>query len=160
MTAPPTVPTSTVQRVRELVVSYRPFTRQMSVAGTLSSPRDAARLAATILADADVERVLALHLNTKHRLIGVHVVSVGTLDASLVHPREVYKAAYLSNASALVIAHNHPSGDPTPSGEDRALSDRLRQAGELLGVALLDFVIVTDPAEGFRYHSFKESGVL
>ena len=57
-------------------------------------------------------------------------------------------------------AHNHPSGDPTPSGEDRALSDRLRQAGELLGVDLLDFVIVTDPAEGFRYYSFQESGVL
>ena len=57
-------------------------------------------------------------------------------------------------------AHNHPSGDPTPSGEDRALSDRLRQAGELLGVTLLDFVIVTDPAEGVRYHSFRESGEL
>lgn len=107
-----------------------------------------------------VEHVLALHFDTKHRLIGVHVVSVGTLDASLVHPREVFKAAYLSNASALILAHNHPSGDPTPSGEDRALSDRLRQAGELLGVTLLDFVIVTDPAEGFRYYSFKESGVL
>ncbi len=85
---------------------------------------------------------------------------MGTLDASLVHPRDVFKAACLSNAAALVIAHNHPSGDPTPSGEDRALSDRLRQAGELLGVTLLDFVIVTDPAEGFRYHSFRESGVL
>ena len=83
-----------------------------------------------------------------------HVVSVGTLDASLVHPRAVFKAACLSNAAALVIAHNQPSGDPTPSGEDRGLCDRLRQAGELLGVGLLDFVIVTDPAEGFRYHSF------
>ncbi len=72
----------------------------------------------------------------------------------------MFKAACLSNASGLILAHNHPSGDPTPSGEDRALSDRLRQAGELLGVDLLDFVIVTDPAEGFRYHSFKESGVL
>ena len=95
-----------------------------------------------------------------HRLIGVHVVSVGTLDASLVHPRDVFKAACLSNEPALVIAHNHPSGDPTPSGEDRALSDRLRQAGELLGVDLLDFVIVTDPAAGFRYYSFQESGLL
>ncbi len=160
MTVSTPAPTPTVQRVRELVVSYRPFRLQMPVEGTVTGPQDAAKLAGDILADADVERVLALHLNTKHRLIGVHVVSVGTLDASLVHPREVYKAACLSNAAALVIAHNHPSGDPTPSGEDRALSDRLRQAGELLGVALLDFVIVTDPADGFRYHSFKESGVL
>ncbi len=155
-----TAPTPSVQRVRELVVSYRPFRYQLPVNGTASCPREAARLAATILADTTVEKVLALHFNTKHRLIGIHIVSVGTLDASLVHPRDVFQAAYLSNASALVIAHNHPSGDPTPSGEDRALSDRLRQAGELLGVTLLDFVIVTDPIDGFRYHSFRESGVL
>ena len=127
-----------IRRVRELVVSYRPLRVPLPVTGTASGP----------------------HFDTKHTLIGIHVVSVGTLDASLVHPREVFKAAYLSNASALILAHNHPSGDPTPSGEDRALSDRLRQAGELLGITLLDFVIVTDPAEGFRYHSFKESGVL
>ena len=153
-------PAPTVQRVRELVVSYRPFRCQLPVEGTVSGPRDAAKLAGALLAGADVERVLALHFNTKRRLIGVHVVSVGTLDASLVHPRDVYKAAVLSNASGLILAHNHPSGDPTPSGEDRALSDRLRQAGELLGVDLLDFVIVTDPIDGFRYYSFKESGVL
>jgi len=149
-----------IRRVRELVVSYKPLRVPLLVTGTASGPREAARLAAAVLADSTVEQVLALHFDTKHRLIGIHIVSVGTLDASLVHPRDVFKAAYLSNASALILAHNHPSGDPTPSGEDRALSDRLRQAGELLGVTLLDFVIVTDPAEGFRYHSFRESGVL
>ncbi len=149
-----------IRRVRELVVSYKPLRVPLPVTGTASGPREAARLAAAILADTTVEQVLALHFDTKHTLIGVHVVSVGTLDASLVHPREVFKAACLSNAAALVIAHNHPSGDPTPSGEDRGLCDRLRQAGELLGVDLLDFVIVTDPIDGFRYHSFKESGVL
>ena len=153
-------PTPSVHRVRELVVSYRPFRVHMPVEGSVTGPHDAAKLASAILADADVERVLALHFNVKHRLIGVHVVSVGTLDASLVHPRDVFKAACLSNAASLVIAHNHPSGDPTPSPEDRTLSDRLRKAGELIGVTLLDFVIVTDPAEGFRYHSFKEAGVL
>ena len=152
--------TPAIRRVRELVVSYKPLRVPLPVNGTVSRPREAARLAAAVLAGTTVEHVLALHFDTKRRLIGVHVVSVGTLDASLVHPREVFKAAYLSNASALILAHNHPSGDPTPSGEDRALSDRLRQAGELLGVTLLDFVIVTDPAEGFRYYSFQESGVL
>ena len=149
-----------MRRVRELVVSYKPLRVPLPVTGTASGPREAARLAAAVLADTTVETVLALHFDTKHKLIGIHIVSVGTLDASLVHPRDVFKAAYLSNANALILAHNHPSGDPTPSGEDRALSDRLRQAGELLGVTLLDFVIVTDPAEGFRYHSFRESGVL
>ena len=104
--------------------------------------------------------MLALHFTIKHKLIGVHVVSVGTLDASLVHPREVFSAAFLSTAAAVIIAHNHPSGDPTPSGDDRKLADRLQQAGELLGVQLLDFLIVTDPAEGQRYHSFKETGAL
>ena len=149
-----------VQRVRELVVSYRPLRVPLPVAGTLTSPRGAAELAAAVLADSDVEKVLALHLNTKHRLIGVHTVSVGTLDSSLVHPREVFKAACLSNAGGLIVAHNHPSGDPTPSGEDRDLAKRLRQAGELLGVELLDFVIVTDPIEGPGYHSFREAGGL
>ena len=88
------------------------------------------------------------------------MVSVDTLDPSLVHPRDVFKAACLSNDSGLILAHNHPSGDPTPSGDDRALGARLRQAGELLGIDLLDFLIVTDPGEGLRYHSFRESGVL
>ena len=88
-----TAPTPLVQRVRELVVSYRPFRFEMPVEGKVSAPRDAAKLASAILADSDVERVLALHFNTKHKLIGVHVVSVGTLDASLVHPRDVFKAA-------------------------------------------------------------------
>ncbi len=149
-----------IRRVRERVVSYKPLRVRLPVNGTASGPREAARLAAAVLADTTVEQVLALHFDTKHTLIGIHIVSVGTLDASLVHPRDVFKAACLSNASGLILAHNHPSGDPTPSGEDRALSDRLRQAGELLGVTLLDFVIVTDPAEGFRYYSFQESGVL
>lgn len=72
-------------------------------------------------------------------------------------PRDVFKAACLSNAAGLILAHNHPSGDPTPSGDDRALADRLRQAGELLGVQLLDFLIVTDTE---RYYSFKQSGML
>ena len=152
--------TPSIRRVRELVVSYKPLRVPLLVTGTVSGPREAARLAAAVLAGTTVEQVLALHFDTKHKLIGIHIVSVGTLDASLVHPRDVFKAAYLSNASALILAHNHPSGDPTPSGEDPALSDRLRQAGELLGVSLIDFVIVTDPADGFRYHSFRESGVL
>ncbi len=151
--------TPAVQRVRELVVSYRPIRLSLPVpvTGRLSTPRDAAVLAGAMLADATVEKCLALHVNTKHGLIGVHVVSVGTLDGSLVHPRDVFKAACLSNAAGLILVHNHPSGDPTPSGDDRALADRLRQAGELLGVQLLDFLIVTDTD---RYFSFKESGLL
>ncbi len=146
-----------VARVRELEIRYRPLRVALPVSGRVTTPQDAAQLASALLGDSSVEKVLALHLTTKNELIGVHVVSLGTLDASLVHPRDVFKAACLSNAAGLILAHNHPSGDPTPSGDDRALAERLRQAGELLGVQLLDFLIVTDTE---RYFSFKAAGVL
>ncbi len=154
--------TPTVHRVRELVVSYTPIRSRLpaQVTGRLTTPRDVAVLASALLADATVEKVLALHLTTRHELIGVHVVSTGTLDGSLVHPRDVFKAACLSNAAGLLLVHNHPSGDPTPSPDDRALVTRLRAAGELLGVELLDALIVTDPVEGARYFSFREAGLL
>lgn len=141
-----------VARVRELEIRYRTLRGTLPTSGRVSTPADAARLASTLLAGSTVEKVLALHVTTKHELIGVHVVSVGTLDASLVHPRDVFKAACLSNAAGLIVAHNHPSGDPTPSHDDRDLVARLRQAGELLGVDLIDALIVTDTG---RYYSFK-----
>lgn len=154
--------TSTVHRVRELVVSYSPLRSRLpvTVTGKLMIPRDAAVLVGSLLAGATVEKVLTLHLNTKHELIGVHVVSTGTLDSAIVHPRDVFKAACLSNAAGLLLVHNHPSGDPTPSPDDRALVARLRAAGELLGVELLDALIVTDPVDGLRYFSFREAGLL
>ena len=76
------------------------------------------------------------------------------------HPREVFKAACLSNAAGLVLVHNHPSGDPTPSPDDHAIVARLRNVGVLLGIDLLDALIVTDPVDGLRYYSFREAGVL
>ena len=146
-----------VARVRELEIRYKPTRVTLPIAGRVTRPLDAARLASALLGDSSVEKVLALHLTTKNALIGVHVVSVGTLDGSLVHPRDVFKAACLSNAAGLILAHNHPSGDPTPSQDDRDLVARLRRAGELLGVDLLDSIIVTDTD---RYYSFKAAGVL
>jgi DNA repair protein RadC len=154
--------TPAVYRVRELVVSYTATRRSLPIPliGRLSTPRDAAVLASALLADATVEKMLALHLTTKHDLIGVHVVSTGTLDAAIVHPRDVFKAALLSNAAGLLLVHNHPSGDPAPSPDDRALVARLHAGGELLGVPLLDALVVTDPIDGLRYFSFREAGVL
>jgi DNA repair protein RadC len=101
----------------------------------------------------DREQFVVLVLDGKNRIVGFNVVSVGSLTAALVHPREVFKAAVLSNAAALILAHNHPSGDPTPSTEDRALTSRLRQAGELLGIRVLDHVVLGD--EG-RFVSMAE----
>lgn len=95
-----------------------------------------------------------LLLDGRHRLITSEVVSVGTLTASLVHPREVFRSAIREAAAAVVLVHNHPSGDPTPSGEDRAVTERLRSAGELIGIEVVDHVIV---AAGGHF-SFREAG--
>ena len=108
------------------------------------------------LADRDREEFWLAALDQRHRIIGTHQVSIGTLTASLVHPREVFKVAMLANASAIIVAHNHPSGDPTPSAEDRAITQRLKQAGELLGIRLLDHVILGHSG----YHSFVDAAEL
>lgn len=92
----------------------------------------------------DRERFSVVLLDGKNRVLGIHIVSVGSLTAALVHPREVFKAAILANAASVILVHNHPSGDPEPSAEDRALTARLRQAGELLGITVLDHVVIGD----------------
>jgi DNA repair protein RadC len=97
-----------------------------------------------------------LCLSTKHRVIAYHEVSRGTLDSTLVHPREVFKAALLANAAAIVVSHNHPSGDPSPTMDDLEVTTRLAAAGEVLGIAVLDHIVIGDG----RYFSFKEAGRL
>ena len=105
---------------------------------------------------ADRERFVGLYLDARHRVLRRHTVSIGTLTASLVHPREVFGPALLVRAAALVVVHNHPSGDPEPSPEDCALTERLRDGARLLGVDLLDHVVV---ARG-GFVSFRERGAV
>ena len=88
------------------------------------------------------EHFLVLLLNARHEVLGKETVSVGSLNASIVHPREVFKPAVLASAASIVLVHNHPSGDPEPSEEDITISKRLVQAGELIGIGVLDHVIV------------------
>ena len=102
----------------------------------------------------DREVFYALHLDTKNQLIGCEEVSKGCLSWSVVHPREVYKGAILNSAGAVIVAHNHPSGDPTPSLQDRDVTRRLYGAGELLGIPLLDSVVIGDG----RYTSMRRDG--
>jgi DNA repair protein RadC len=92
----------------------------------------------------DRERFVALYLDARHRVQTVETVSVGSLNASLVHPREVFKPAVALSAAAVIVAHNHPSGNPRPSGDDLDLTARLDRCGELLGIALLDHFVVGD----------------
>ena len=102
------------------------------------------------------ERFIALLLDGRHRVLREEVVSQGTLTASLVHPREVFRAALRESTAALILVHNHPSGDPTPSAEDREVTLRLVRAGDLLGVRVIDHVIVAE--RGFC--SLKEEGAM
>jgi DNA repair protein RadC len=120
-------------------------------------PRDVAELMAPLVSDLDRETFWVLALNGKNAVIGLNLVSVGSLTAALVHPRELAKSLILANAAATVVVHNHPSGDPSPSAEDIALTRRLCEVGELLGVRLLDHIIVT--GEG-RFYSLADAGHL
>ena len=102
------------------------------------------------------EYFLALHLDSKNLLLCMEVVSVGSLNAAIVHPREVFKSALLSSAAAVIFLHNHPSGDTTPSKEDLELTRRLQQAGDLLGIRVLDHLIIGAGA----HYSFADSAEL
>ena len=90
----------------------------------------------------DAEEFLVVNLDTQHRPIRIVRVTRGTLNASLVHPREVFRAAIVDAAAAIILAHNHPSGDPTPSQEDIATTSRLKQAGDIVGIRVLDHIVV------------------
>ena len=104
----------------------------------------------------DREQFVVLLLDGKNRVLGFNVVSTGSLTAALVHPREVFKPAILANAAAVILVHNHPSGDPDPSAEDRAITARLSQAGELMGIKILDHVVIGDGS----FRSFAEAHLL
>lgn len=102
------------------------------------------------------EHFLALHLDSKNRILCLDRISVGSLNCSVVHPREALKGALLSSAAAIVLAHNHPSGDATPSREDLELSTRLKECAELIGIRILDHVIIGDGC----YVSLADRGLL
>jgi DNA repair protein RadC len=111
----------------------------------VTSPEDAFGIVGPLLAGRDREHCLLISLDTKHRLLGVTTVSIGTVDHTFMSPREIFRAALLDGASAVFLAHNHPSGDPTPSSDDRQVTRRLAQAGVTLGVDVLDHLVVGNP---------------
>ena len=124
---------------------------------TVAKPEDAARLLAGRVRGLDREHFWALALDTKNRLLREIDVSVGSLNASIVHPRELFKVAVRISAASVVVVHNHPSGDPTPSGADTQLTRRLVKAGDVLGIELLDHVVIGD---GGEWASLRDLGLL
>jgi DNA repair protein RadC len=118
---------------------------------------DAARLLWTYLEGVDREHFVVFLLDQKNQVIGINTVSMGSLTASVVHPREVFKAAILANAATLVCGHNHPSGDTVPSQEDRLITTRLVSAGKMLGINVVDHIIIGSAG---KYFSFADEGLL
>jgi DNA repair protein RadC len=133
---------------------FRPTAPDRRVAVT--SPEGAAQLLVPRLVTADRERCVAALLDTKHRLLELVTVSVGSLDHTFMAPREVFRDALVANAAALVLAHNHPSGDPEPSRDDELVTRRLVRAGELVGVGVLDHLVVG----GERWVSLARRGLV
>jgi DNA repair protein RadC len=122
----------------------------------VTSPRSVAEYLMPQYGNGSVEQFGIVLLDTKHKVLQTTILSVGTLDASIVHPREIFREAAAGRAAAIVLFHNHPSGDPEPSREDRRLTERLIAAGVLMGIEVLDHIILGDG----RYFSFREKGTL
>lgn len=141
--------------IREMRVSYG---KRLPVEGqtlNLKNARDIVAVMAPVLEKEVVEVCYVLFLTTRTGLIRFHQLSRGAISTTLVHPREVFQAALLANAACIVLIHNHPSGDPTPSPDDLAVTQRVRDAGEVIGVELLDHIIV---GHGGRFASIREMG--
>ncbi len=135
--------------VREIEYSYEKRPK-------ISGMDDVVNAVKPMIADANKEFFLALYLNTKNGIIKQEVISVGSLNANIVHPREVFRTVCMVSASSIIVAHNHPSGDPTPSREDIEITKKLAEAGKMMGIELLDHVIIGHD----RNYGFKESGML
>lgn len=123
---------------------------------SIRRPLDVSNLIMPMLRYEDREHFLALLVNTKNQIIRIETISIGTLNSSLVHPRELFKPAIKYSAAAVIICHNHPSGSPEPSKEDLELTCRLQAAGELIGIGILDHVIIGDGS----FISMKERGYM
>ncbi|GGA49244.1 RadC family protein [Paenibacillus physcomitrellae] len=146
------------RRAQQIMALFR-LTKVLSIPSyedhyTIQSPKDVQYLLAPELRHLTKEHFICLFLNTKNRLIFKETISVGSLNAAIVHPREVFRAAIKHCSASFICIHNHPSGDPTPSQEDIQITKRLYEVGEIVGIDLLDHIIIGDNS----YYSLKEHG--
>jgi len=138
--------------IREVAIRYVGSRRR--IPSMITRPEEVAQYLRRRVQDDTREHFVAIYLDGRHRPIADSIVSIGTATAALVHPREVFQPAVAIGACALLLGHNHPSGDVTPSTEDLVVTKRLAEAGRILGVTLLDHVIWT---RGGAYHSIRET---
>ena len=149
-------PARAAQVVAAVELGRRTLVRAIAERPRLTTPRQLAMYLLPQYGTADVERFGIVMLDTKHRVIRVRLVSIGSLDSTVVHPREVFREAAFAAAAAIVLFHNHPSGDPTPSPDDLALTTRMVSAGDIMGIDVVDHLILAEQ----RYFSLVEAGRL
>lgn len=143
------VPLVRLHAVKERLVPY-------GVEGNINTPEKVVKMVSRLLKEADKEIMLAISVDAKNKPVGIEVVAIGSLNVVYVEARDLFKHAILSNASGIVLVHNHPSGDVTPSVEDWHLTYRIMQAGALLGIELLDHIIIGDNEEFVSLSQTKE----
>ncbi len=124
--------------------------------GKINTPEDVYAQALTLITDYQKEHFVTLYLDTKNKILHKEVVSIGSLNANIVQPRDVFRPAVQRGATHIVVAHNHPSGDPSPSQEDIEITKKLVEGGKILGIDVLDHVVIGDS----RHFSMKEKGYL
>ncbi len=137
-----------IKLVKERSVLYNPR--------KINSPEHAFKLVQDFLKDIDREAFVVVNLDTKNQPTSMNLCSIGTISSTLVHPREVFKSAILSNTSRIIIAHNHPSGDIEASQDDIVITKRLKEAGEIVGIEIVDHIIIGDE----KFLSFKEQQLI
>src|SRR5512133_1284671 len=151
---PRTIRFKTIKAVYETLIVKEDITNYLKTGTRYTAPRQVSDTFQFLMKETK-EMFITLHLDGKNRIICMDLVSIGSLNQSIVHPREVFKTALLSNAAAIILVHQHPTGDSSPSSEDLAITRRLKEAGEIMGIKVLDHIIVGDG----EYLSFVERGL-
>jgi len=155
VTAPQKIQLKQIKAIYETPYVSEATTNYLKTGSRYTSPSQVYEMFNFLMTETK-EVFICLHLDGKNRIICMDLVSIGSLNQSIVHPREVFKTACLSNAAALILIHQHPTGDCTPSSEDISITRRLKEAGEIMGIKILDHIIVGDG----EYLSFTERGLL
>lgn len=145
-----------IQIKAALELGIRLLTSQAREKSTISSAQDVFDLLIPTMRYLDKEYFKAVLLDTKNKVLQIKDISIGSLNSSIVHPRELFKAAIKVSSAAIILVHNHPSGNPAPSPEDQEVTKRLWEAGQILGIKVLDHIIIGDN----RYISLKEKGII
>lgn len=152
---PRTIKFKTIKAIYETLIVKEDITNYLKTGTRFTAPQQVYETFSFLMKETK-EQFLTLHLDGKNRIICMDLVSIGSLNQSIVHPREVFKTACLSNAAAIILIHQHPTGDCTPSSEDIAITRRLKEAGEIMGIKILDHIIIGSG----EYLSFTERCLL